>query len=56
MPAIGDDFDKRRNRRGQVRRRNRRRSSQRSAGRSPPLEIIVIETLPMLVFGERVDG
>jgi hypothetical protein len=56
MPAIGYDLDKRRNRRGEVRRSNRRRSSQRGTGRSLPLEIIGIETLSMLVFGERVDG
>ena len=56
MPAIRHDFDKRRTSRDQVKRRNRWRSSQRRTESSPPLDTLVIETLSMIVRGERVDG
>ncbi len=56
MPAIHHDFDKSRNSREQVMRRNRGRSNQRSSERSPPLKTLVIKTLSMIMVGARVDG
>ncbi len=55
MPTISHDTDSRRSSCDQVRRNNRWWSGQRSAGRCPPLESLVIKTLSMPVFGERVD-
>jgi len=56
MPTISYDAESRRSSCDQVRRNNRWRSGQRSAGRSPPLGSLVIKTLSIVVFGERVDA
>jgi hypothetical protein len=55
MPTMSHDANNRRSSREQVRRNSRWRSGQRTAGRSRPLESLVIKTLSMPVFTERVD-